>query len=92
MYVIKAFILVCSTFLPFFFLRRYCLVDTFNDTDVCKDTRIMYKKLTCVPYMAKFVVFAKLSADNQTAKMRVFCMTDDKVDKTLETQTGKAKL
>ena len=49
----------------------------------------MYKKLNSVPYMAKFVVFAKLSADGNSAKLRVFCMTDDKVDKTLETQTGK---
>ncbi len=68
---------------------RYCLVDTFNDSNVSKDTRLMYKKLSSVPYMAKFVVFAKLSADGNSAKLRVFCMTDDKVDKTLETQTGR---
>jgi ankyrin len=73
----------------FMFSYRYCLVDTFNDSDVSKDTRLMYKKLSSVAYMAKFVVFAKLSADGNSAKLRVFCMTDDKVDKTLETQTGK---
>ena len=49
----------------------------------------MFKKLSSVPYMAKFVVFAKLSADGKSAKLRIFCMTDDKVDKTLETQTGR---
>ena len=63
-------------------------MDTFNESDVTKDTRLLYKKISCVPYMAKFVVFAKLSADGKEAKLRVFCMADDKVDKTLETQTG----
>ena len=35
--------------------------------------------------MANFVVFAKRRADNE-AQLRVFCMTDDKMDKTLECQ------
>jgi ankyrin len=35
--------------------------------------------------MAKFVVFAK-SHDPIEARLRCFCMTDDKVDKTLEQQ------
>lgn len=35
--------------------------------------------------MAKFVVFAK-RVDPLEARLRVFCMTDDKEDKTLEHQ------
>lgn len=35
--------------------------------------------------MAKFVIFAK-RVDTNEAKLRVFCMTDDKEDKTLEQQ------
>lgn len=35
--------------------------------------------------MAKFVVFAKRH-DPLEAQLRVFCMTDDKEDKTLESQ------
>lgn len=35
--------------------------------------------------MAKFVVFAKMH-DPVEARLRCFCMTDDKVDKTLEQQ------
>lgn len=35
--------------------------------------------------MAKFVVFAK-RLGHQEASLRVFCMTDDKEDKTLESQ------
>lgn len=38
-----------------------------------------------MPYMAKFVVFAKTN-DPVESNLRCFCMTDDKVDKTLEQQ------
>lgn len=38
-----------------------------------------------MPFMAKFVVFAK-RVDPMEARLRVFCMTDDKEDKTLESQ------
>lgn len=38
-----------------------------------------------VPFMAKFVVFAK-RVDPMEARLRVFCMTDDREDKTLEQQ------
>lgn len=38
-----------------------------------------------MPYMAKFVVFAKMN-DPVESNLRCFCMTDDKVDKTLEQQ------
>lgn len=38
-----------------------------------------------VPFMAKFVVFAK-RVDTLEARLRVFCMTDDREDKTLEQQ------
>ena len=44
-----------------------------------------------VPFIAKFVVFGhRLTAD--TAELRVFCMTDDKVEKTLEHQEGFAEI
>ncbi|TRY86859.1 hypothetical protein DNTS_002552, partial [Danionella cerebrum] len=45
----------------------------------------LYRELICVPYMAKFVVFAKMN-DPVESNLRCFCMTDDKVDKTLEQQ------
>lgn len=38
-----------------------------------------------MPFMSKFVVFAK-SHDPMEAQLRVFCMTDDKEEKTLESQ------
>lgn len=45
----------------------------------------IYRHLICVPFMAKFVIFAKRRDINE-AVMRVFCMTDDKEERTLEVQ------
>lgn len=46
---------------------------------------ILYQEAVTVPYMAKFVVFAKRDSPEE-GKLRIFCMTDDKDDKTLEKQ------
>ncbi len=40
----------------------------------------LYKEASAVPYMGKFIVFAK-RPDIDEALMRCFCITDDKVDK-----------
>ena len=45
----------------------------------------LYREAITVPFMAKFVVFAKRQAELES-RLRVFCMTDDKMDKTLESQ------
>lgn len=44
-----------------------------------------FREAIHVPFMAKFVVFAK-RVDPMEARLRVFCMTDDREDKTLEQQ------
>ncbi|CAH8532996.1 unnamed protein product [Schistosoma turkestanicum] len=48
---------------------------------------MLYAEATLVPYMGKFVVFTK-RLDTDEALVRCFCVTDDKVDKTLECQEG----
>jgi len=45
----------------------------------------LYKEICNVPFVSRFVVFAKRH-EQKEARLRVFCMTDDKIDKTLETQ------
>jgi len=45
----------------------------------------LYREAILVPFMSKFVVFAKRHEPTE-ARVRVFCVTDDKVDKTLESQ------
>lgn len=45
----------------------------------------LYREAIHVPFMAKFVVFAKRT-ESQEGALRVFCMTDDKMEKTLECQ------
>lgn len=44
---------------------------------------LLYKELMAVPYMAKFVIFAKMN-EAREGRLRCYCMTDDKMDKTLE--------
>ncbi|XP_043568265.1 ankyrin-3 isoform X3 [Chiloscyllium plagiosum] len=64
---------------------RFWLVDCRQVPETVSLATQLYRELICVPYMAKFVVFAKMH-DPVEARLRCFCMTDDKVDKTLEQQ------
>ncbi|KAF7272191.1 hypothetical protein GWI33_015004, partial [Rhynchophorus ferrugineus] len=64
---------------------RFWLIDCRNIGDATKMATELYKEAIHVPFMAKFVVFAK-RVDPLEARLRVFCMTDDKEDKTLEHQ------
>lgn len=64
---------------------RFWLMDSRNISYMTKMATELYSFVAHVPFMAKFVIFAK-RLDNNEAKLRVFCMTDDKEDKTLEQQ------
>ncbi|XP_051866136.1 ankyrin-2b isoform X14 [Pristis pectinata] len=64
---------------------RFWLIDCRQIQESVNFATQVYREIICVPYMAKFVVFAK-SLDPIEARLRCFCMTDDKVDKTLEQQ------
>ena len=60
-------------------------MDCQNINEAAKMSTELYREAIAVPFMAKFVVFAKRQ-DHQEARLRLFCMTDDKMDKTLESQ------
>ncbi|XP_041830254.1 ankyrin-3-like isoform X4 [Melanotaenia boesemani] len=64
---------------------RFWLADCHQIPETVSLATQLYRELICVPYMAKFVVFAKMN-DPVESNLRCFCMTDDKVDKTLEQQ------
>lgn len=64
---------------------RFWLMDCRNVAEATKMATELYKEAIHVPFMAKFCVYAKRH-DPMEARMRVFCMTDDKEDKTLEHQ------
>ncbi|XP_053094431.1 ankyrin-3 isoform X14 [Pangasianodon hypophthalmus] len=64
---------------------RFWLADCHQIPETVSLATQLYRELICVPYMAKFVVFAKMN-DSVESNLRCFCMTDDKVDKTLEQQ------
>lgn len=53
--------------------------------NVARFAQEIYRHLIQVPFMAKFVIFAKRRDINE-ANVRAFCMTDDNEEKTLEVQ------
>ncbi|XP_063863229.1 ankyrin-2-like isoform X34 [Scylla paramamosain] len=64
---------------------RFWLMDCSNIPEATKMATELYREAIHVPFMAKFVVFSKRH-QLEEARMRVFCMTDDREDKTLEHQ------
>ncbi|XP_031688396.1 ankyrin-2 isoform X28 [Oncorhynchus kisutch] len=64
---------------------RFWLIDCRQAQESVSFSTSVYRETICVPYMAKFVIFAK-THDPIEARLRCFCMTDDKMDKTLEQQ------
>ncbi|CAG2165896.1 unnamed protein product [Oppiella nova] len=64
---------------------RFWLIDCRQVNEATKFATELYQEAIHVPFMSKFVVFAKRH-DPSEAQLRVFCMTDDKEEKTLENQ------
>lgn len=63
--------------------HRFWLADCPRTAEAVTFANLLYRELTAVPYMAKFVVFAKMN-EAREGRLRCYCMTDDKMDKTLE--------
>jgi ankyrin len=64
---------------------RFWLIDCRQVNEATKFATELYQEAIHVPFMSKFVVFAK-RYEPLEAQLRVFCMTDDKEEKTLENQ------
>ncbi|KAK7895326.1 hypothetical protein WMY93_020651 [Mugilogobius chulae] len=62
---------------------RFWLADCPRTAEAVTFANLLYKELMSVPYMAKFVIFAKMN-EAREGRLRCYCMTDDKMDKTLE--------
>ncbi|XP_069379821.1 ankyrin-1a isoform X3 [Paralichthys olivaceus] len=62
---------------------RFWLADCPRTAEAVSFSNLLYRELSAVPYMAKFVVFAKMN-ELREGRLRCYCMTDDKMDKTLE--------
>jgi len=65
--------------------RRFWLVDCQSASEAVRMAPDLYSELVAVPFMSKFIVFAK-QEDASSAKLRLFCMTDDHIEMTLEGQ------
>lgn len=64
-------------------LPRFWLADCPRTAEAVTFANLLYRELMAVPYMAKFVIFAKMN-EAREGRLRCYCMTDDKMDKTLE--------
>ncbi|BES94389.1 ankyrin 3, node of Ranvier (ankyrin G) [Nesidiocoris tenuis] len=64
---------------------RFWLMDCRNIGNATNMAAQLYNEASHVPFMAKFVVYAK-RVDPLEARLRIFVMTDDREDKTLEYQ------
>ncbi|XP_073979792.1 uncharacterized protein isoform X4 [Rhodnius prolixus] len=64
---------------------RFWLMDCRNVSNATNMASQLYNEASHVPFMAKFVVYAK-RVDPLEARLRIFVMTDDREDKTLEHQ------
>lgn len=63
--------------------HSFWLADCPRTAEAVTFANLLYRELSAVPYMAKFVVFAKMN-EAREGRLRCYCMTDDKMDKTLE--------
>ena len=62
-------------------------MDCQNVAESSKMATELYKESILVPMFSRFVVFSKRSQTNPLeAHLRAFCVTDDKIEKTLENQ------
>uniref|UniRef100_A0A915J1X1 Death domain-containing protein n=1 Tax=Romanomermis culicivorax TaxID=13658 RepID=A0A915J1X1_ROMCU len=64
---------------------KFWLMDCQTTRDASRMAQEIYSDAIVVPYMAKFVIFAR-RPNQKEGQLRVFCMTDDKEEKTLERQ------
>ncbi|XP_033644203.1 titin-like isoform X27 [Asterias rubens] len=64
---------------------RFWLMDCKEIDQAGNFARELYHELKAVPFMAKFAIYAK-THDPIESRIRVFCVTDDRTDKTLEQQ------
>lgn len=64
---------------------RFWLMDCQAVAEATKMATELYREAIAVPYMARFIVYAKRHELNE-ARLRVYCITDDKEDKVLETR------
>ncbi|XP_075715017.1 ankyrin-1 isoform X2 [Rhinoderma darwinii] len=70
---------------------RFWLSDCPRTAEAVSFSTQLYKELSAVPYTARFVVFAKMS-DGREGRLRCYCMTGDKLEKTLEQHENFAEV
>lgn len=62
---------------------RFWLMDCQNVSEATKMATELYREAIAVPFMSRFIVYGKRS-DITEARLRVYCITDDREEKALE--------
>lgn len=83
LFVYFTFLPVLTSLISLLFCSRFWLADCPRTAEAVTFANLLHKELMSVPYMAKFVIFAKMN-EAREGRLRCYCMTDDKMDKTLE--------
>lgn len=76
------FVATCKINLLFSFLR-FWLIDTQNINGCARMANDLFHEAVSVPMVAKFAIFGR-RRNPAEARLRAFCLTDDKLEKTLE--------
>lgn len=64
---------------------RFWLMDCQNVSEATKMATELYREAIAVPFMSRFIVYGK-RFDVTEARLRVYCITDDREEKALETR------
>ena len=67
------------------FSLRFWLIDCQNFLESARLATELYRDVIAVPFISQVVVFAKRRSVLE-AQLRAYCVTDDRLDKTLETR------
>lgn len=65
--------------------RRFWLLDCQQVSESTRLSSELYRDVIAVPFISQVVVFAKRRSMIE-AHLRIYCVTDDRLDKTLETR------
>ena len=69
------------------FSRRYWIIENEQPEKIPVKAEILYPLLSSLPFLVKFLIFGRV-LDTSTAELRVFCVSDDKTEKSLEKSQG----
>ena len=69
------------------FSHRYWIIENEQPEKIPDKAETLYPLLSSLPFLVKFLIFGRV-LNTSTAELRVFCVSDDKTEKSLEKSQG----